>query len=112
MRRPIPRHIRDRVKLKYDGRCAYCGCIPEKICIDHLIPISSQNGSDDESNLMPSCYSCNNYKLVFTLEQFRYMLQEQVSMARKYSVNFRFAEKYGLVKELKKEIKFYFEELK
>ncbi len=107
-RKSIPKKIRDSVKSKYDYRCAYCGCKPDKLCIDHLKPVAS-GGTDDEENLLPACYQCNNYKMTFNLEFFRSMIADQVSMARRYSVNFRFAEKYELIKEIKKPIKFYFE---
>lgn len=109
MRKPIPKKLREKVKKKYNGHCAYCGEKPLKLCIDHLVPVAHQHGTNDEFNLMPSCYQCNNYKLTFDLETFRKMISEQVLMARKYSVNFRFAEKYGLVTEQIKPIKFYFE---
>ncbi len=118
-RTPIPKSLRQQVNSKYNGHCAYCGCKPEKLCVDHLVPVAKSHwlekhnkSANDLENLMPACYQCNNYKLVFDLEQFRSMIQGQVNMARKYSVNFRFAEKYGLIQEIKKPIKFYFEELK
>lgn len=118
MRKPLPKKLKDLVKNKYQGHCAYCGCKPEKLCIDHLIPVMKSHwleregkSVNDLENLMPSCYQCNNYKLSFTLEQFRDSLQTQVKMARKYSVNFRFAEKYGLVDIKEKPIKFYFEQV-
>lgn len=118
-RASIPKTLREKVKRKYSGKCAYCGCVTEKLCVDHLVPVVKSHwleklnkSVNDLENLMPACYQCNNYKLVFDIEEFRAMIQSQVNMARKYSVNFRFAEKYGLIQEIKKPIKFYFEDLK
>lgn len=39
--------------------CAYCGKAADTI--DHIIP-RSKNGSDDESNIVPCCKSCNSSK--------------------------------------------------
>ncbi|GAA6196674.1 hypothetical protein NBRC116598_21180 [Pseudophaeobacter arcticus] len=42
-----------------DGRmCVYCGCIEGPFHIDHLWPVS-KGGSNDPSNLVVSCASCN-----------------------------------------------------
>lgn len=40
-----------------------------KTTIDHLIPIS-RGGSDEWSNLVISCFRCNNLKKNLTLEEF------------------------------------------
>jgi hypothetical protein len=114
MRKHISKKVRDAVKNKFGGHCAYCGEIPEKICIDHIHPVIRSHhlkGADinDINNLMPSCYSCNSYKLSFTLEQFRSSLESQVKMARMYSINFRLAERFKLLEINEKPIKFYFE---
>lgn len=114
MRKYIRRNIRDAVKNKYGGRCAYCGEIPEKMTIDHIHPVARAHMDrsldvNSVENLMPACFSCNNYKMSFSLEQLRSFLQDQVRMARKYSVNFRLAERYGLISITEKPIVFYFE---
>jgi hypothetical protein len=117
MRSAIPRKLREKVKAKFGGRCGYCGIIPPKLQIDHLIPVARAHmhrGLDVNSieNLMPVCHPCNNYKLVFDLETFRAQIQNQVGMCRQYSVNFRNAERYGLVAAVDKPIVFYFEQAK
>lgn len=111
-RKSIPKEVRDRVKQKYNGRCAYCGELHEKLVIDHLVAIAYHGGTNDEENLMPACFSCNSLKTVYTLEQFRRTLSEQIIKARKYSVNFRFAEKYGQIEIKETPIVFYFEKIK
>jgi hypothetical protein len=63
-------------------------------------------------NLMPACPSCNNYKMSLQLETFRRELAESVRKARDYSVNFRFAERFGLVEVKEQPIVFYFERVR
>lgn len=117
-RAPIPKKIRDEIKAKYDGHCGYCGGKPEKLQIDHIMPLNRTNylakrgiGINDTSNLMPACAKCNNYKLTYSLEEFRQMLQRQIELCRQNSVNFRNAERFGMVQILKTSVVFYFEEI-
>ena len=114
-KRYVPKNIRDKVKAKFNGHCGYCGEKPDRLCIDHIHPFSDYRKGEEINNienLMPSCFKCNNYKLTWSLEQFRSNLQDQVKLARRHSVNFRFAEKYGLIEVKEKPIKFYFERTK
>lgn len=41
-RKPIPKHIRQKVYEKYDGHCAYCGCKLEykDMQVDHINPFT------------------------------------------------------------------------
>jgi 5-methylcytosine-specific restriction endonuclease McrA len=107
-RASIHKSIKDKVKRRYDYHCAYCGCEPTKLQVDHIIPVV-MGGTDDIENLIPSCAPCNNYKSSWTIEQFRTNLELQVERARKQSVNFRLAERFGLIEVINKPIKFYFE---
>jgi len=107
-RKAIPKKLREQVKAKYDHHCGYCGEKPEKLQIDHIRAIE-YGGTDDIENLMPSCFACNNYKNVLSLETFRKNLEEQVTRARKTSVNFRLAEKYGQITVKEFPIMFHFE---
>jgi len=109
MNRYIPKSLREKIKNRFQGRCGYCGEFCKKVHIDHIVPIAKNGTSNCESNLMPSCAQCNNLKLTYNLEDFRDLLSTQVDKARKYSVNFRFAEKYGQIIVKKSDIKFYFE---
>lgn len=46
----------------WDGRCAYCDCIPTgKITLDHVIP-KCKGGHTVRENLVPSCIRCNGAK--------------------------------------------------
>jgi 5-methylcytosine-specific restriction endonuclease McrA len=45
----------------WDGCCAYCGCRPEKITLDHLSP-KCKGGKTTKGNLVPACIRCNGAK--------------------------------------------------
>ncbi len=64
---------RNLVAQKCDWHCAYCGVELNNtsLVVDHVIP-KFDNGSNDISNLLPSCRSCNSTKGIKTLEQFRF----------------------------------------
>lgn len=114
MRKSIPKSVRDSVRLRFGGRCGYCGSRPDKLQIDHIRPVSASGVKDQdlnaEENLMPACFSCNNYKMNMSLEQFRTELAQQVWRARTHSLNFRLAERFGLVRETEAKVTFYFEQ--
>lgn len=60
--------------FKRDGfRCVYCGAAPTStvLHVDHVVP-KSKGGSDDPSNLVTSCQSCNGGKSNVRLEDKRY----------------------------------------
>ena len=112
---------RGEVYTKYKGRCAYCGedIRIKDMQVDHIrakqifnfghIKDIPDYDVDDIRNLNPSCRVCNNFKDVWSVEQFRENLEDQVEKARKYSGQFRRAEKYGLIEIKKKKVIFYFE---
>ena len=111
--------IRELVYSKYNGRCAYCG---ERIDIkdmqiDHYIPLARnwpdgwlhrQRGTDEISNLMPSCRSCNFHKGMSDIEQFRESLQHGIACCQR-DFTYRMMVRYGLVQETPHRIVFYFE---
>lgn len=105
---------RQVVYEKYNGRCAYCGreIAYKDMQVDHYIPKRGYNesGSDDISNLMPSCRMCNHYKRANSLETFRRYIQE---IPRKLKENYiyKVGMVYGNVIENKKPIVFYFEKV-
>lgn len=49
------------IKEEWNFRCAYCGCTPELLTIDHVAPIS-KGGNHTASNIVPACQSCNSRK--------------------------------------------------
>lgn len=62
-----------RIFSKCNGRCAYCGCIIDinKFEIDHIKP-QCIGGSNFDSNLNPSCKSCNASKHKLSIDEFRF----------------------------------------
>ena len=87
--------------------------------IDHLVPLYRNDsdeqlnkwgkirGTNDISNLMPSCGSCNHYKSTFTLDEFREQLmimRERLKKQHKiYSIS------KWLIEEKPNKIVFFFE---
>jgi 5-methylcytosine-specific restriction endonuclease McrA len=98
------------VYAKCGGRCGYCGhsITIEAMQIDHIHP-KVDGGTDALENLLPSCRTCNNYKLFWSLEKFRAMVADQINLLRRNAMNFRMAERYGLAFEYPSSIVFYFE---
>ena len=76
---------RDSVWNKYDKHCGYCGKelkTIKEMQVDHITPkwmkaknLETFNEVLSETNLMPSCRSCNHYKRGDTLEQFRHKMK-------------------------------------
>lgn len=61
----------EAVCAKTGGRCFYCGEVPPKaVNIDHFRPLS-KGGTDDLSNLFPTCRTCNSSKGGRSLEEWR-----------------------------------------
>lgn len=113
----ISKKTRETVYHKYNGHCAYCGrAIAYKdMQVDHLRPRRAYNaegeGTDDISNLMPSCRMCNHYKRANTLETFRRYIQEIPKKLRENYI-YKVGLVYGNVVEAEKSIVFYFEKWK
>lgn len=109
---------RQEVWNKSDGHCWYCGStLPEKGWhADHVEPIyrdkkfgTQKPRNDIIENIVPACATCNLFKNVFNLEQFRYELSRQVDRARETSINFRMAEKFEQIEATRSPIVFWFE---
>jgi len=110
-RRSISKITRQKVFDKCNGHCGYCGHeLGERWCVDHM-HAHYLGGTDDFDNLMPACQPCNLRKMASSVEGFRREMAEQVARARKSSVNFRFAERFGLIAVNEKPVVFYFESL-
>lgn len=103
------RRQRKDIHMKYGGRCAYCGKVIayEEMQVDHIIPLR-KGGPDDSSNYAPACRTCNHYKSTLTLEQFRQQLEKIQSRLKDVYI-YRLALQYGLVKECRNKVEFYFE---
>ena len=51
----------EKLKLRTEPCCAFCGIVGGTLTIDHLIP-RKRGGSDDGSNLVRACSPCNSSK--------------------------------------------------
>lgn len=102
---------RRRVHWKFDGHCAYCGVEVDfkDFQVDH-IHAQWHRGTDDFDNLNPSCRSCNNAKYTFSIEQFRAELIKAIEVQRRNNARFRLLERFGIIKQVKTDIAFYFEQ--
>lgn len=126
---------RASLRMKFGGRCAYCGCeLPEKGWhadhVEAVLRVSEQcmesakkgifklkstgdfyNPSANHlDNIFPSCAPCNLLKTSYSLEMFRKQVTLQVERGRKSSVNFRTAERFGLISVVDRPVVFWFEE--
>jgi 5-methylcytosine-specific restriction endonuclease McrA len=113
----ISKKLRQSVFDKSHGFCWYCGdYLSDKWHVDHIEPIRRSADGGVHSlelhnidNLAPACVPCNLFKSVYSVEGFRAKISKQPDRARKSSVNFRTAERFGLIKETPTDIIFWFE---
>ena len=124
------KELRDIVRLKFNNKCAYCGCELQKSWhLDHIEPIvrdfdwnkakgryestgTCRNPENETlENYNPSCASCNIQKNSFTIEQFRENIKQFVHSLNQYSTQYKFAKRYGLISENDIKIEFYFEKV-
>ncbi len=122
---------RQLVYNKFNGHCAYCGCILEKKWhVDHLLPIERNRVYDkinrkwkydgtcnypernNIDNLMPACPSCNINKYSMSLESFRNLIQGFLKHLNNVSTQYKIAKRYHLIKEIQNKVAFYFEDYK
>jgi len=120
---------------KSNGKCWYCGCdLPEKgwhadhveavirgskvvenkpgSMYTHRIVSTNEKGRPQNhtiENMVPACAPCNLFKSTFSIEFFRKEIAAQVERARRSSVNFRTAERFGLIETKELPIVFWFE---
>lgn len=57
-----------RVARKFDYCCAYCGTKPDRLDVEHVVPLS-KGGPDAVCNLLPTCLACNSDKRDLTLRE-------------------------------------------
>lgn len=115
---------RELVRLKFGGRCAYCGGeLPERWHADHFEPVRRNWGEYAKKkvaeapenhrveNMMPACPPCNISKGPQTLEGWRAWIAQHVASLNSYHPTYRLAKAYGLIQETGAEVVFYFERL-
>lgn len=110
MRKSLPKSLREKVYGMYGGRCSYCGkhLEPREMRVDHIIPFEA-GGSDDISNLRPSCQDCNWVKTNCDTEYMRDAIQEYLRTIKR-DIRYRMLLAYGLIAETGKPVEFLFEE--
>ena len=126
-RKHINKKTRLRVWNKYKHKCAYCGCDLEykDMQVDHIIPHYwyseiygciidrgtkiTAYGIDDFENLNPACRVCNKWKSVWTIEEFRHEIQDQIERLKRNAAGFRIALKYEILELTGNKVEFYFE---
>ena len=122
--------LRQRIHDKSQGKCWYCGDeLLKGWHQDHFRPIIRKNVSwmseeakealgardcefpdrDTEENKVPACASCNLMKSQLNIEEFRILISSFIKGLNRYSNQYKFAKRYGLVEELDKPVVFWFE---
>ncbi len=111
-RKPIPTATRLKVYEKCNGHCAYCGCKLEykKMQVDHMNPLK-KGGENIIENMLPACRSCNHYKSTLDVEDFRNYLAGISHRLMRDSIPFQVGIRFGVVKHIKDDVVFYFEQL-
>ncbi len=119
LKKYVTKKERQLVFEKYDGRCAYCGCVlTPGWHIDHLKPKRRKKYKKDEcrypqreciENYMPACASCNINKHAMKLEDFRQLVAGFMKHLNERNTQYKIAKRYGLVIEQEKPVIFYFE---
>jgi len=122
---------REAIRLKFNNKCAYCGCELEKGWhVDELLPVRRNWTHEyDENkrkfvkkitgavhperfnidNQNPSCASCNINKHSDSLETFRANIAAYIKHLNEISTQYKIAKRYGLIQETNKPVVFYFE---
>ena len=109
------------VYSKTNFKCAYCGKQLDfsyngygtiKYAIDHIIP-KSKGGSNDTSNLLAACRSCNSSKKAKSLEWYRFietLKRNKIPLFTEKQIEY-LKTKIDIKSIFPEEIKFYFETL-
>lgn len=111
MRKKLSKAERQQIYEKYNGHCAYCGCEMEykDMQVDHVKALYI-GGSDELSNMLPACRSCNHYKHTLDVEEFRQYLAGISHRLMRDSIPFQVAVRFGLVRHMGDNVTFYFEQ--
>lgn len=93
----MKKSLRLQVYEKYDKHCAYCGNFIEyeEMKVDHFIP-QKNGGTDELSNLMPSCEICNHYKDAHNIHKFKSIMKAIHKKIEKLYI-VKVAKRFGLI---------------
>lgn len=84
--------FRASIYEKTGGHCYYCGThlTPKNASVDHIVPVSKY-GTDDITNLIGACVSCNKRKKNHSMESFRVLqsrLNQHIPLFSKDQIEF------------------------
>ncbi len=118
---------REQLRLKYQGRCAYCGVSLGAVWhADHLKAVERKleyvrgkelvptgelwrPENDLLENMMPSCPPCNIDKHMMSLEDWREKLQNAPAVLARNNPTYRHAVRFGLIEVMEQPVVFFFE---
>ena len=121
--RKLSRAEREVVRLKFGGRCAYCGRdLPERWHADHIDPVVRYPASgfygtpltmlhperDTIDNFNPACPPCNIDKHAMTPDRWRGWLATRREALKK-TPGWRLLESFGLVADTAAPVVFHYE---
>lgn len=111
-RRKLSKAERLMIYDKCNHRCAYCGCDIEykDMQVDHAKPLYI-GGTDELSNMLPACRSCNHYKATRGIEDFRKYIREIPKRLDRDSIPYAVGKRFGLIEDGEWGVVFWFEEL-
>lgn len=101
----LTKRKREALREQFRGRCAFCGSkLPAREWHAEII------GEDYvQGGIAPVCTECRSAKGNATPEAFRALLAEQIERARRHSINFRTALRFGLCHIKAEPVIFWFE---
>lgn len=120
---------REALRMKFGGRCAYCGCELTDMHADHLEPVIRLNVDpwgrrlpaaecallkperNVVANMMPACKSCNLHKGGYSLDGWRDIIQRSGDIVRKQTSTFKAGERFGVITVSSEPVVFYFERM-
>ena len=118
---------RESLRLKFNGKCGYCGELMVKMQADHIepvtrlttdpygqpLPASERRFLNPEqnvvANMMPSCAQCNNSKGGYKLEEWRSLIERAHEIVAREKPIFRAAVRLGTIEITGNPIVFHFE---
>jgi 5-methylcytosine-specific restriction endonuclease McrA len=70
-----------KLQRQYGYRCAYCGGRPEKLEMDHVIPLT-RGGRHAIANVLPACKGCNISKYNYLLVEWNHRQRGKASLSQ------------------------------
>jgi len=95
---------RDKIKAKFNGKCAYCGNYLTSFEVDHFFALHREENFpkslisilNDYDNLVPACRSCNRAK-ISNIEYLRKQVINGFDNLYKKSALFRKLVRFGMI---------------